>query len=602
MGRLTAASAVAWTAVVSVAVVAWVCAVEARDQVAGKVACGANVKRDNLRVADALETLDDVSMRQSVSQPCQNSMLNECGVDVADVQSTLPCISCFTIEDTAAFFECVEGCCSDFGIFYPTCFSMVKDSDSCTANDRIGLAESVEPGLLMISTECESSACLGVVVEACGVDVITIELPCADCMKGESECFADCCSDFSALVQCIDTAACMECSAEGHRFVLDTIGSDVDDINAECAASIPPQCDAALSDSCSPIRSFVMCDDGAPTCCNKALDHFYCNVEIGFTSEECNNFGAFVRQEAIENITHANIVCPLQLQKDMWSTLQGDNCLVNLGRSCGFNFSDSATLPCTDCAEGETSCLQACCPMYVGVVDCTTRSALYCTDVGAQGVSQNPTVLEYVTVTGNRCAPVLPSPTPSATSAPTESSTATSEPTESSTATASPTQGPSNLPEPTPTPTPTPVCIDAEWMESRGFAKLHAADGVGKLLCIVGLEDLPCGTPDHVLEVAVEAGAAHWHLASSLLRTYAQVCAERECTVKVGRFNGVLHSDAHKLPVQDGHRITTVSHRGTLWSEMENRIVVEAQKMQLHVISRALTYMQRRNSISDLSA
>ncbi|KAA8497828.1 hypothetical protein FVE85_5413 [Porphyridium purpureum] len=137
---------------------------------------------------------------------------------------------------------------------------------------------------------------------------------------------------------------------------------------------------------------------------------------------------------------------------------------------------------------------------------------------------------------------------------------------------------------------PDPVCVDAEWIEARGLEKVHVSDGVGKLLCISALGDLPCGTPDHVLEMA-----------SGSLRTYAEVCAERECTSKVGRFNGVLHSDAHMMPSQDGLRVTTVSHRGTWWSGVENRLVVSLQKLRIRHIDSALAYMQRKNSVSYLS-
>ncbi|KAA8499367.1 hypothetical protein FVE85_6952 [Porphyridium purpureum] len=193
-------------------------------------------------------------------------------------------------------------------------------------------------------------------------------------------------------------------------------------------------------------------------------------------------------------------------------------------------------------------------------------------------------------------SPGMPTPTPTPT--PSDSP---------GTATPTPTPVPSGspgTPTPTPTPsepTPTPVCIDAEWIEARGLEKVHASDGVGELLCITGLEELPCGTRDHVLEVTVDAGAARMRSASSTLRTYEEVCAERECTTKVGRFNGVLHGDAHKLPIQDGHRVTTVSRRGTVWSGLENRIVVGAQKLESVYVNRAMTYLQRRNSAMHLS-
>ncbi|KAA8492426.1 hypothetical protein FVE85_7933 [Porphyridium purpureum] len=150
------------------------------------------------------------------------------------------------------------------------------------------------------------------------------------------------------------------------------------------------------------------------------------------------------------------------------------------------------------------------------------------------------------------------------------------------------TPGPSNEPEPT----PTPVCIDAEWIEAQGLDKVHAHDGVGPLLCLTGADDLPCGTPDHILEVE-SPGAG-----TSALRTYAEVCSERDCTTKLGRYNGVLHSDAHKLPSQHGLRLTTVSHRGTRWSAIENRIVVAAQKLRSVWISHTMTYLQRKNSVS----
>ncbi|KAA8495632.1 hypothetical protein FVE85_1787 [Porphyridium purpureum] len=132
---------------------------------------------------------------------------------------------------------------------------------------------------------------------------------------------------------------------------------------------------------------------------------------------------------------------------------------------------------------------------------------------------------------------------------------------------------------------PPPVCVDAEWIEVRGLEKVHATDGVGELLCITSLDDLPCGTSDHVIETA------------SGLRTYAEVCAERACTTKVGRYNGVLHSDAHVMPIQDRLRLTTVSHRGTWWSGVENLIVVSLQKLRVRHVNQALAYIQRKNSV-----
>ncbi|KAA8498294.1 hypothetical protein FVE85_5879 [Porphyridium purpureum] len=143
-------------------------------------------------------------------------------------------------------------------------------------------------------------------------------------------------------------------------------------------------------------------------------------------------------------------------------------------------------------------------------------------------------------------------------------------------------------PSSTPSPTPTPVCIEAEWIEARGLQKVHANDGIGELLCITGLDELPCGTPDHILEVTIDG--------RSSLRTYAEVCAERECLSKVGRFNGVLHMDSHKMPTQHGLRVTTVSYRGTVWSDLENRIVVAAQTYGPRWVHSGLTYLQRRNS------
>lgn len=140
------------------------------------------------------------------------------------------------------------------------------------------------------------------------------------------------------------------------------------------------------------------------------------------------------------------------------------------------------------------------------------------------------------------------------------------------------------------------MCIEAEWIEARGLDKVHDTDGVGEMLCIVGLDGLPCGTPDHVLEVAVETNARMRTQGATTLRTYAEVCAERACTTKVGRFNGVVHGDWAKLPTQDGHRVTTVSHRGTVWSGIENRIVVGLQKLESDYLSATLEYVQRKNS------
>eukprot|EP00183_Erythrolobus_madagascarensis_P006653 CAMPEP_0185843810 /NCGR_PEP_ID=MMETSP1354-20130828/206_1 /TAXON_ID=708628 /ORGANISM="Erythrolobus madagascarensis, Strain CCMP3276" /LENGTH=917 /DNA_ID=CAMNT_0028543369 /DNA_START=55 /DNA_END=2808 /DNA_ORIENTATION=+ len=154
-----------------------------------------------------------------------------------------------------------------------------------------------------------------------------------------------------------------------------------------------------------------------------------------------------------------------------------------------------------------------------------------------------------------------------------------------------------------------PVCIDANWIDARGLAKVHDTDGIGELLCIVGLDDLPCGTADHVLELTIAGADADGEQdanvltsgAQTVLMTYAQVCAARACTSKVGRFNGVLHSDAHLLPSQDGLRVTTVSHRGSIWSALENRIVVAALKTRASWLHDALTRLQRRNSAQHLS-
>ncbi|KAA8495906.1 hypothetical protein FVE85_2061 [Porphyridium purpureum] len=190
-----------------------------------------------------------------------------------------------------------------------------------------------------------------------------------------------------------------------------------------------------------------------------------------------------------------------------------------------------------------------------------------------------------------------PTPSPSPTAAPSPSPTPTPTPIESSTTTPSPTPSPSPSPtnSPDPVPTPTPVCIDAEWIEARGLEKVHASDGMGDLLCITGLPELPCGTPGHVLEVSIETDAL-MRTGNTALRTFAEVCSERDCSLKVGRFNGVLHSDADRLPIQDGLRLTTVAHRGTVWSSIENQIVVGAQKLGSQHINRALAYLQRRNS------
>ncbi|KAA8498062.1 Cell surface glycoprotein 1 [Porphyridium purpureum] len=172
-----------------------------------------------------------------------------------------------------------------------------------------------------------------------------------------------------------------------------------------------------------------------------------------------------------------------------------------------------------------------------------------------------------------------PTPTPTPTSEPT--ATTTPVPTVAVTATSSP--------------TPAPVCIDAEWIEAHGLDKVHTGDGFGELLCIVGLEELPCGTPDHVLEVSAQS-VARMRRGGLMLRTYGEVCSERACVRKLGRFNGVRHSDAHRMPEQEGHRVTTVSDRGTGWSAVENRVVVSALKMRWPRLTGALAYLQRTNS------
>ncbi|KAA8498571.1 Cell surface glycoprotein 1 [Porphyridium purpureum] len=181
--------------------------------------------------------------------------------------------------------------------------------------------------------------------------------------------------------------------------------------------------------------------------------------------------------------------------------------------------------------------------------------------------------------------PASPTPSPVPTPEPTESSSPSPDPTEAST----PTSSPSPSPSPVPTPSPTPICVDAEWIEARGLLKVHSSDGVGELLCISGLDDLPCGTPDHVLELNDVMLGTH-------LRTYADVCSERVCTTKIGRYNGVRHSDASRMPSQGGYRVTTVSHRGTTWSGIENRLVVAALKSNSRLFSSALEYLQLRNS------
>ncbi|KAA8498063.1 hypothetical protein FVE85_5648 [Porphyridium purpureum] len=175
--------------------------------------------------------------------------------------------------------------------------------------------------------------------------------------------------------------------------------------------------------------------------------------------------------------------------------------------------------------------------------------------------------------------PATGTPTPTPTSEPT--ATTTPVPTVAVTATSSP--------------TPAPVCIDAEWIEAHGLDKVHTGDGFGELLCIVGLEELPCGTPDHVLEVSAQS-VARMRRGGLMLRTYGEVCSERACVRKLGRFNGVRHSDAHRMPEQEGHRVTTVSDRGTGWSAVENRVVVSALKMRWPRLTGALAYLQRTNS------
>lgn len=186
--------------------------------------------------------------------------------------------------------------------------------------------------------------------------------------------------------------------------------------------------------------------------------------------------------------------------------------------------------------------------------------------------------------------PATPLPTPTSSETPT--------PTPTPTPAVAGTPTPTAVPTSTTTPTPAPVCIDAEWIESQGLEKVHASDGFGELLCIDGLDSIPCGTPGHVLEESmVMPGGAHTDSPVRALRTYAEVCSMRSCTLKMGRFNGVVHSDAHKLPRQAEFRLTSVSHRGTWWSGVENRIVLAAQRIQSSHINYVLTAIQRRNSV-----
>ncbi|KAA8499364.1 Cell surface glycoprotein 1 [Porphyridium purpureum] len=589
--------------------------------------------------------LAEVVSRQDISESCVAALQSECSVDLMDTESTVPCVACYEGEgeDLGALFQCLESCCETFVDFAP-CFQNVLESEDCNENDQQALAFLV--GFLQTPLlQCSWSDCLEAVSAECDSNVLEGDYPCSDCANEEdSECLDGCCGDFETYLDCafstIDESEM--CTEESVGIVIGLLILPVAGPVAEACGQqvLSPACreqaeelDCA-EDAFDDIETCAM-DSSVQDCCERAARGFYCFESFFFTSEECQVSAVLLSVALLYSSNEANEQCANELGQMEWDALQTGVCVEEVGNECGINFNDLESFPCAECGDDDPSCYQMCCPMFGPVAQCAQISIQACTPSGAGGVISNQEFSSFFTMTSAQCmasqATATPGVSPTATPVPSVSpGTATPVPSVSpGTATPSPsvsqeptptpvpsgspgtpTPTPSDLPgTPTPTPTPssppeptpTPVCIDAEWIEARGLEKVHASDGVGELLCITGLEQLPCGTRDHVLEVTVDAGAARMRSASSTLRTYEEVCAERECTIKVGRFNGVLHGDAHKLPIQDGHRLTTVSRRGTVWSGLENRIVVGAQKLESVYVNRAMTYLQRRNSAMHLS-
>ncbi|KAA8498699.1 hypothetical protein FVE85_6284 [Porphyridium purpureum] len=128
--------------------------------------------------------------------------------------------------------------------------------------------------------------------------------------------------------------------------------------------------------------------------------------------------------------------------------------------------------------------------------------------VGARGLDNVLFEIKFPRYTCD-CSPApLPSPTPTAFLTP--------DPTET------PATTHANLLESTPT--PTHARIGAGLVAVHALDKVDASAGVGHLPRIARLDDLPCGTHDHALEVSDNAGITHVRLPSSRQRKYSHAC------------------------------------------------------------------------------
>lgn len=89
-------------------------------------------------------------------------------------------------------------------------------------------------------------------------------------------------------------------------------------------------------------------------------------------------------------------------------------------------------------------------------------------------------------------------------------------------ATAAPTAAPTSAPTPTaevdPEPTAEPVCVETAWIERQGLGDgIWEKYGDSRVLCVD--ENLPCGTPGHLLRACNAQGCS--------LKTYSEMCANK---------------------------------------------------------------------------
>lgn len=85
-----------------------------------------------------------------------------------------------------------------------------------------------------------------------------------------------------------------------------------------------------------------------------------------------------------------------------------------------------------------------------------------------------------------------------------------------------------------PTPEEDPVCVETAWLQRNGLSHgVFENFGNARVLCVS--EDLPCGTPGHILRACNESGC--------MLKTYADVCSNNpECVETVKPVARLRHS------------------------------------------------------------